>query len=671
MDARQLSAKICMLLASSALFMGQATANEPDDVLFLENDDILFADLPSVFSASKYEQKITDAPARISIITSDEIKKYGHRTLAEVLSSVPGFQTRSDRSDTYIGSRGMGILGDYNTRQLVLINGHRLNDNVFNSVVVNDGFIVDIDLISRVEVVRGPASSVYGSSAFFGVINVITKKGRDIQGTELAVSAASFDTYRGRLSYGKRFDNGFEILLSGSGYDSKGDDEFYYPEFDDPATNNGIFEYGDDGDNHSLFGELDYQDLSLTAAYSILEKGIPTASYYGLFNDPRTRSWESSGYIDLKYQHLFGNGVELTSQAFYDKYRYDGDWAFDYAADGDPADEVVYKEIAEGTWWGAEALLTQKIHPQHKLTLGAEFTNSPQEKQVNYDIYDTYLDVNSDSRSWAVYLQDEFQLLDELILNLGIRYDDFSTVGGSTNPRIALIWSPLAQTSIKLLYGTAFRAPNAYELYFDDAGESHKAPVSLAPEAITSTELIIAQQFTPEMRLVASVFRNDIDDLIALTTDPDDQLLVFENIDSASSDGAEIELQGNWQAGYSGAVSYTYQNSQNNQGEWLTNSPRNLAKLNMTGPVFDTDINAGLELQYESGRKTRSGDKTDSRCLANLSLLNQSWIEGVEISATVYNLFDQVYAVPGSEEHIQDQLTQDGRTFRVKLGYAF
>ncbi|MBL3529564.1 MAG: TonB-dependent receptor plug domain-containing protein [gamma proteobacterium endosymbiont of Lamellibrachia anaximandri] len=116
-------------------------------------------------------------------MTADEIQRYGHRTLMDVLNTLPGFQIAYDRSYTYIGARGFGVPSDFNTRILVLMDGHRINENIYNGVLADRGFVMDIDLIDRVEVVRGPASSLYGSNAFFGVINVITKRGRDLQGT--------------------------------------------------------------------------------------------------------------------------------------------------------------------------------------------------------------------------------------------------------------------------------------------------------------------------------------------------------------------------------------------------------------------------------------------------------------------------------------------------------
>ena len=187
-----------------------------------------------VYGASKYEQKLSEAPSSVTIVDADEIKKYGHRNLAEVLRSVRGLYVSYDRNYSYLGVRGFNRPGDYTSRVLVLVDGHRINDNVLDSVLVGNEFPLDVDIIDRVEVIRGPSSSIYGNNAFFGVINVITKRGKDLNGVEVSGSYGTFDSYTARLSYGKMFTNGVELFLSGSFFDSAGADQLYYPEYNTP-----------------------------------------------------------------------------------------------------------------------------------------------------------------------------------------------------------------------------------------------------------------------------------------------------------------------------------------------------------------------------------------------------------------------------------------------------
>ena len=133
----------------------------------------------TVYGASKHEQKVDEAPSSVTIITRDEIQKAGYRTLAEILDSVPGLYTRYDRDYTELGIRGFNNPGDYNSSFLLLVDGHRMNVSLTGNAAIDRGFAVDVDLIERVEVIRGPGASLYGDNAFFGVINVITRRGRE------------------------------------------------------------------------------------------------------------------------------------------------------------------------------------------------------------------------------------------------------------------------------------------------------------------------------------------------------------------------------------------------------------------------------------------------------------------------------------------------------------
>ena len=659
---------LLLLILSVSVFSFSAYAVASNE---LDNTEmLLFDDVQSVFSASKYEQKVTEAPARINIVTAKEIESYGYQNLADILRSVPGFYTSYDRNYSYTGVRGFGIPGDYDTRILTLVDGHRVNENVYDSISTMRGFVLDVDLIERVEVVRGPASSLYGSNAFFGVVNVITKSGRDIQGTEISAAGGSYESYQGRISYGDKFSNGLEMLLSGTYYESAGQHQLYYPEFDDPATNNGIAVDADDRIVPSFFAKLSHGGFTLTGAYAEVEKGVPTAPYETVFNDSRTRTWDERSYLDLSYQGFLDSGADISGRIFYDHYNYSGDWVYDYSDAGDFSDLNLFSDDAQGEWWGAQAQISQTLFEHHRFTLGAEYRNSVKQEMSEYDDFEVYLDSSTDNYTWGVFLQDEFQIKSNLILNLGVRYDDFDSLGSTVNPRAALIWSPLQDTTLKLLYGSAYRAPNAYELYYHDGGISQKAANTLESETIDSYEFIVEQRLYSSMNLVASLYRNEIENLITLDTDPADDLLVFVNQGDAKATGAELELYGIWSDGWSGSVSYTYQDAEDAMGVWLVNSPRNVAKLNVIAPLLSKLI-AGLEVQYQSERKTITGNETSSIVVTNLTLLNQDSIDGLQASISVYNLFDETYSNPGSEEHTQDQIEQNGRRFWLKLDYTF
>ena len=663
-DALRIVVTILILLIPSLSFPGTA------DDLF-DDEGMLFDDIPSVYTASKYEQKVTQAPAAISIVTADEIKKYGYQTVSDILGSLPGFFTTNDRNYELVGVRGFAPPGDYNIRILLLVDGQRLNDAVYDSAAIENSFPVDVDLIDRVEVVRGPSSSLYGSSAFFGVINVITKRGRDYAGAQVALTGASHDTRKGRLTYGSRFESGVEILLSGTYAESDGNSRLYYPEFDDPLTNNGVATDRDGERYYNLLAKISYEEFTFTAGKSSRKKFIPTGSYGTVFNDPNTYSIDGTQRVGVRYEQEYDNDIALTTQLNYSEVDYYGEWAYDYSDEGDLSYIVDNQDTGDSAWWQWELQLSKQFSDRHRLVGGTELRHITKQYQANFD-EEVYLDDDRDSQVWAVFLQDEYALRENLRLNLGLRYDYYESFGGTTNPRLALIYNPVEQTTLKLLYGEAFRAPNAYELYYHDGGYSQKPSVELDPETIKTTELVVEHNFMHGLLGTASLYHYVADDLITLQTDPADDLLVFVNKDRIEADGLELALEGKWSGGWKGRISYAYQDTEDKStGETPANSPQHLVKLNLIAPLMAEKLFAGAELQYMSESNTVKNTRAGSHVVANMNLLGRELVQGLDLSVGIDNLFDEEYAHPGGEEHLQETIAQDGRTYRLKLEYAF
>jgi iron complex outermembrane receptor protein len=314
----------------------------------------------------------------------------------------------------------------------------------------------------------------------------------------------------------------------------------------------------------------------------------------------------------------------------------------------------------------------------HRLVAGAEYQENRQLDQANFDIapYELYLDDKRSSTRSGLYLQDEATLKPGLLLNAGVRYDYYTTFGSTLNPRLALIWSPRSATTIKGLYGTAFRAPNSYELYYEV--DPQKANPDLEPEEVTSYEVVIEHYYRSDLRLTASAYYNRIDQLIDQVLDPADDMLVFVNQGAARAHGLEFEVERLWRQGKRLRASYAWQQAEDAAtGERLVNSPEHLAKLNFAAPLADNGWLGGLELQYTGSRKTLAGDTAGAYLLTNLTLVNDSMTKGLQLSASVYNLFNGHYADPGGAELIHDSgvtldtVSGDGRNYRLKASYRF
>ncbi len=619
-----------------------------------------------VVSASKFPQRLTEAPASVTVVTAADIKDYGHRTLADVLRSIRGLHVSYDRNYSYLGVRGFSRPGDYNTRVLLLVDGYRFNDNIYDQASIGSEFPIDIDLIERVEFVPGPGSSVYGGNAFFGVVNIITKRGADIGGTEVAGSAGSHGTGTGRATFGRRLDNGADLMLSMTDHRSRGSDHFY-PEFVPLGVADGMARGLDDDRYRQLFARFSYRGWTLQAVHGERNKSVPTAPYGTAPGVEGTRTTDVNTYLDMKYSGTPAAGAELTGRLYYGRYAFDGAYIYDAPP--------LYRnrDAVRGDWWGAEAKMVSTAIDRHKLVFGAEYQKDMRQRQKNFDElpYALNLDDRRSGDRAGIYLQDEIVLHDKLRLNAGLRYDHASGFGGIFNPRIGLIAEPAERTHVKLLYGTAYRAPNAYERFYAVPGPGgQKTNPDLRPERIRTGELAVEHLVHDGFRVGGSVFRYAIEDHINSVVDPADGLTVFRNIDRVRAVGFGVEAEHVWAWGARLRASYSHQRAQDASGARLTNSPRHLAKLNASAPLPGGWLRAGAELQYTGPRRTLAGE-TGGFWLGNLNLSAERLAPGLDVSLGVYNLFNRRYADPGGTEHVQDTIEQDGRSIRLKLRYRF
>ncbi len=649
----------------------QAVAQEkPKDLTELPLEEL---NKLEVYSASKFSQKVTEAPASISIVTVADIQHYGYRNFDDILRSITGFHVSYDRNYAYVGARGFGLTGDYNSRVLLLVDGHRLNDNIYGSSAVGTDFPIALDLIERIEFVRGPASSLYGTNAFFAVINIVTKRGRVFNGGYMSVEAGSRQTYQGTATFGQQYANGLEVLFSGAYMDSKGYRHLYFPEFDSPESNNGIAEDADTDRSANVFADISYRGFSTQLTYKSREKRFPTAAFSTMFNDRRSMVTDTGAYLDIKFERGFRGNWDILARTFVDAYESNGSYAYNYST-GDSPYIVINRDIASGRWWGGEAQLTRRIAGRHHVTAGTEWRYSFRAAQLNYDEdpdYYLYLDSSVKPTDAAVYLQGELAARENLLISSGVRYDHYSTFGGTANPRFGVVYSPWKKTTAKLLYGHAFRAPNLFELYYQD-NVSSKGNLTLQPENIQTLELAMEQYIGRKFRMSGSAYQYRVRHQISQATDPADGLIVFENSGNIRAHGIEFQLEAKDLGGVDGRISYAVQRTVNLAGmASLTNSPLHIAQLNFFVPWFRMRGGTGIEMRYMSSRKTVSNANVGGYFLANLTVLYRKLLPNLDLSASIYNVFDKRYSDPGGAEHLQDGLMQDGRSFRLRLGYGF
>ena len=674
MLGRRLPWVLAALLAAVAPLQAQApeatssqrTASSPD-LAGLSLDELLQLPVEVVSSASKFAQEVTSAPASITVLTGDELRRLGHRSLEDVLDSVRGFYTVDDGNYSYVGVRGFARPGDYNTRVLLLVDGHRINDPIYDQARIGNDLIVDMESVERVEVIRGPGSSLYGTGAFFAVVNVITRKAAAAPGLQLSLGAGNLGLWRTRGSVGHRFRNGADLYVSGSVEGADGEAHKYFPEFDAPETNFGMAT-GLDGEQHErVYGSLTMGALTVRGGFVRRSKRVPTASYGTVFGDDRFVTHDTQGMAELAYDGAFGRGWNGQAKVSFDHYVYAGDYPYDY---GDPGVQVMF-DSARAQWVTTDLTLTRRLGARHLFTTGAEWRQSLRERQFSVELGVLTNDDVSHTGTWGVYAQDEFSLTRQLTLTGGARLDHLPRFGAEIAPRAGLIYRPLRVTAFKMLHGRAFRAPNAYEQFYYSV---QPTVAMLEPENVATSEGIWEQYIGRRFRSSVSVFHSRISGLISQQSLPESggDELYFANLSEASSRGLAGELEGRWGSLMLARVSHTYDHATDDETRArLSNSPRHVSKFAVILPAYGAGSSVAVE-----GRRLGERLALDHQPLPPAFLANVTFTSGMlphrgQFMLTVHNVFDRTWLAPGAEEHTQRALPQTGRTFRAQLTFGF
>lgn len=640
-----------LALCCSASTQAAALWADAGELAQLSLDDLLRVE---VQSATRYAQPLADSPASVTVIDQDELRDHSYRNLAEALSTVRGVYLSNDRNYSYLGVRGFNRPGDYNSRILLLTDGARRNDALYDQAQLGNEAPVEIDWVKRLEFVAGPSSAVYGANALFGSVNAVMLDGGDIQGTRLTADTGSGASQRLGLMAGQRVDSEHDWFFALSAYDARGND-LYFPEF---ATINQGWARGLDGENYQkAYAKYRFGNWRLSANLSSREKHLPNAPYQTAFNEPGTFTVDQHALLELSYDGPKSNDRQQQFRVFTGSYRYRGDYMLAGALDN--------RDTGHADWVGGDYRLIITTLPAHKLMLGLETQWNTVLEQRNFDLApaSTYLDSNHPSHTYGIFVQDEWRLSSQWLLNLGLRHDKHSDYAGITSPRAALIYQASEKATLKAMVGNAYRAPNAYERFYDDGGVLQKANPALQPERIRSVELAGDFRVGPGGRVGISLYRNDMRDMIDQVLDPLDGLQVFVNQSSTQTRGIELDAERRWPSGQRVRASLSRQWSSAADGSELGNSPQWLGKL-----VFAQPVAAGWTMAGEwmglSARRALVG-RVAGYGVLNLTLTSAPMAGLGEFTLGVYNVTDSLYHDPASSAFTQNALVQDGRQFRL------
>jgi iron complex outermembrane receptor protein len=603
----------------------------------------------------------------VTVITAEEIRHYGWRTLAEILNSQRGFYTSNDRNYTYVGVRGFLRPGDYNSRLLLLLNGHRMNDNLYDSAYFGNEFPLHVDLIDRIEIVRGPGSSLFGTDAVFAVVNVITRAPTAQPSVEIMGDVGSSWSRSGRITASVTRGR-LATTLSGTLLDNPGASRLFFPEFAASQTNDGYADNIDGERAARAFWDLRYGDFSLQSLYASRFKIIPTAAYATNFNDPGTRTTDAFAYFDAEYRHSLTAATDLDLRGFFHDYDYHGTYA--YGGTNSP-DRYLNFDKGRADWTGIEGTLSHRMG-KHRLTVGGNYQYNLRLTQKTY--YAGAPPALDDRRtSWltAAFAELELKVRRDLGLRAGGRLDYFSEYGSALSPRLGVVYLPTKSTALKYLYGRAFRAPNAYESYYSD-GETQEIPAHrLQKENIEAHEVILEHSLNPWLGMTVDAYYNQLDHLIDWETDPANDMTRAVNRGQVRGRGLEFELNAKRASGLEGRASYSLSDAYDRiLQQRLDNSPLHQGKLNGTIPIVRHAF-AGLELLYFSPQRSYQQTRVPPSFLTNVTFSTRplwgAWI----FSASCYNAFDRRWYSPAGPNNTQSEIAGDGRAFRFKLSYRF
>jgi iron complex outermembrane receptor protein len=663
MALKELSARV---VAIGLTWLSAATvgAQERPPEAALSLDSLLNT---RISAASRYEQRAAEAPASVTIVTADDIRQFGYRNVEEVLENVRGFYISNDHNYPYLGVRGFGRPTDYNNRILLLIDGHRLNDDVWGGARIGSDLPINLDAVERIEIVRGPGSVLYGTSAMFAVINIVTKNGTEIDGMRAHANVGSMGYRQVGVAGGSTL--GTAGSISGSLLASSSDGpDLYFPEFDDPATANGRASGLDWEDRLSGMGSMQWGNFTVRAGNVWRAKGIPTGSFETIFGDDRTKTVDNSMWAEVEYQTESHNAYRLTTRLFADRYDYEGTYAYMAGP--------TYRDEGTGTTVGGEAMLIWDASSRSRLTIGTEIRRVVQARYREFMEDGSVFADDAPMDAGALFAQNEFNLLSSLTTVAGLRVDKMSGYDAALSPRAALIATPDGQTTIKALYGEAFRAPSAAEARLTTS--LYEENPNLDPERVRTLEFSLQRRLARELMAGVSAYDYRISGLIDPVQFDPSGTLQYRNIAASRGRGLELELDLLPSGPVSGRVTYAWQRTNDEAtDEDLTNSPARVATVSLLTKMSER-LRSAAVIRHETGRLTLAGTTTPAFVRTDINIGYVLPVGGpfgsshsAQLSLRVTNLFDERYYAPGGLEHIQAAIEQGRRALSLRLDWHY
>jgi len=581
-----------------------------------------------VITSNKTNQSIQKTTANITVITAEEIEEKGYQTVAQAINTVAGISVTS--------SGGLGqqtsffVRGADSGKVLVLLDGMRLNDpSTTNGTALLDNLTTSN--IAQIEIIKGGSSSIWGSNASAGVINIITKDAKAGIHGSLVLGYGSFNTQetQAQLSYS---DEKLTAQVLASYLDTEG--------FSALAPANA------EKDGYTN------KDMNLKFGYAFNENNRVNLSYNRIKTQTEYDDSWSVDQADDDYSHTTSDQTNYALDYIFAQENYSaelhasrGEYDRDYFTTGIYGDgHNVYKAILK-----EYAIINAYSYTNGKAVLGLEY------KYIDgFNQYNTYQTSQSDYTDKAVYISNIYDISDNTLLESNLRYDNYNAFENKTTYKIGIKHQLLEDLTTSANYYTSYDAPSAYQLANPFLG------TLLKPSYTTGYDLSVAYR---EL-LSLTYFNNNVEDSIDYIYDPDSYLGGYTNIEGRSKfSGIEVESSHTLDA-YSLILSANYTHLFTYTKEDGTNLPRRAKDTFNTSLTYFTadDIFIGLDAQY-IGDREEFGQSTGNYTIWNLNFSSKI-IKDIDLNINAKNIFDKDY------QSVYGYATE-GRSLYVKIKYSF
>lgn len=654
---------LSILTGAAALF---ASGPPPAPGAGASGEDALFGDMPQVVGAALHSQTLAEAPASVTVITAAEIRQFGYRTLGDVLSSARGFTVTNDHISLSSGVRGFAVPGDFNTCFLVMINGHAMTDIVGDSnSFFGQDFGLDLDLVERIEIIRGPSSALYGSNGILATINIITKSPVDAPKMMVSTESGGGGPQKVLVMSSLDLGRGANLLIEGSSFLTQGQNLFV-PGFDGLAANSGIANRVDGTSGYHTFVNLAWGAWNFTGYFNNNLERAPILGDGTQFNDQGQFIREARNFVGAAYTHDYAGGGELRWETYYDHFHYED--RYDYIEDFGILDN---RDDALGDWISSQLTYSHPVPRIGLLTVGLsgklELRNLVENEDYSPD-QAVNLDISHPDHAAALFAQQEWNLTKRWTAYLGARIDASHNYGSYVSPRLALVYQPDTRTAYKLVYGRPFRTPSVYEQYYAD-GISQLANLQLRPETAEAFELSVERKIGKSAYALIDAYHYSLRSVIeAVWTS--NSLTQYQNCSARTSNGVDFELGGHLAPWLETTASLSLDHAVDAaQHDVLPNAPERIAKLRAAVPVFRDRIYFSTDFQYLSARWTMSRVSTRPVALVNASLSTNKLFHNFDLVAGIRNALNWAYTDPIAlpMDATVDQIPVNGRSAFVKL----